>query len=256
MNLNNYTGIAETSSPQSFFESNFVTGFIVLYTSWKLFQTRVLQPIEDYKLADEEDKKQHEKKEQEKRINKLKEYQNKFLKEWKNLSNIEVDENIQYSNSSIIMEDTPQGMVYLYYDSNEESFGYYCNSKHVQYATLEVIARKYCIQHNNKGLYIDRDEEIEKAKEEMEKAKEEMEKENSNVNSVFANLKNYKKEAEKERKNEDGSVIIVPKRGNRFSYKGVLTDHNLSSEEINVGSPWTNLDFKSFKAMCEQNTNI
>jgi hypothetical protein len=125
------------------------------------------------------------------------------------------------------MENTPLGNVLMYWDHDKEVFVYYSDLT-IPYRMLESVARKYAITFRCKSIYIDMEEELERAKAKIEEAKkrqeeeekqeqeeEEQQEEKRKTNqtsgnkeekkSVFAKLKSY---------NREGSISSVPKNVN------------------------------------------
>ena len=92
---------------------------------------------------------------------------------------------------------TPLGNVYMRYNNSKKSFEYYSNNS-IPYRYLEPVGRKFVITYFCKPLFIDIEDELNKAKlkkEEQEKEaiknKEEAFKNDDNKKSVFAKLKSY-----------------------------------------------------------------
>ena len=141
---------------------------------------------------------------------------------------------------------SPNGDIIMYYDSENEAFHYYCDTKNLTYGTLEHVARRYVLEYDCKCLYIDMDKEMERLKmeaEEMESAKnklEEKEKEEPTY-SVFAIFKNYKTDEKK-------NVPKIKKQANRFKYLGKIKD-SLDAEEVKKSDSqeFVNIDYASFK---------
>ncbi len=92
---------------------------------------------------------------------------------------------------------TPLGNVYMRYNNSKKSFEYYSNNS-IPYRYLEPVGRKFVITYFCKPLFIDIEDELNKAKlkkEEQEKEaiknKEEAFKNGDNKKNVFAKLKSY-----------------------------------------------------------------
>jgi hypothetical protein len=64
----------------------------------------------------------------------------------------------------ILREKTPNGEVIMTYNSNTESFWYYCDDKNVKYTVLDTVARKFTIDNNCKSICVNYKAEFEKAK--------------------------------------------------------------------------------------------
>jgi hypothetical protein len=117
--------------------------------------------------------------------------------------------------NNIVVEHTPLGNVAMYYDIKREAFVYYSDSV-MPYRYLEVVARKYVITFHCKRVFVNMEDEINKAKtkieeqknakkqeEEKEKAQVELElKEEPKKKNVFATFKNYNKYTTKDSSNK------------------------------------------------------
>lgn len=69
--------------------------------------------------------------------------------------------------NSFILEYTPLGNVYMRYNTNKDSFEYFCNNS-MPYRFLEPIGRKYVTTFFCKPIFVDIEEELKKAKERPE----------------------------------------------------------------------------------------
>jgi hypothetical protein len=93
----------------------------------------------------------------------------------------------------IVTEAIPQGVVYMGHDA--DGFVYWCD-RSVPHSTLDVIARKYCLQSGRQPLYINKD--VEEKKEKSPKKKEDdifVKSKNKNTNMKIKesqlNTRNY-----------------------------------------------------------------
>jgi hypothetical protein len=69
-----------------------------------------------------------------------------------NLKNV-LHENDDVNPNSSVCETTPEGVVFMKYDKDEEGFVYWSN-KSIRFNYLDVVARKYCKMFLCKDLYI------------------------------------------------------------------------------------------------------
>ena len=130
-------------------------------------------------------------------------------------------------------EMTSQGEVILCYNTETESFNYWCDSKSISFKTLELVSKKYVIDYNCKTLY--------KYKEQPESDKEqpESDKDTSTKQNVFANLKEY---------NKNNKKITTEIVKNRYSYRGNIKNWNIDiNKKIVIDNSNSELSFKSFK---------
>ena len=149
-------------------------------------------------------------------------YPDKYLEKFKSMPFDNETLDIESLKNSIVVEHTPLGNVAMHYDIKREAFVYYSDSV-MPYRYLEVVARKYVITFHCKRVFIDMEDEINKAKtkieeqknakkleEELEHAKklehaenQELElKEDPKKKNVFATFKNYNKNTTKDSSNK------------------------------------------------------
>jgi hypothetical protein len=100
--------------------------------------------------------------------------------------------------NNYINEMTPLGNVYMRYNNTKKSFEYYSNNT-IPYRYLEPLGRKYVLTYFCKPLFVDIEDELNKAKlknDEQKESKEKGQKEakekgQKGTNDVFAKLKSY-----------------------------------------------------------------
>ena len=95
--------------------------------------------------------------------------------------------------NNYVNEMTPLGIVYMRYNNSKKSFEYYSNNT-IPYRFLEPVGRKFVLTYFCKPLFIDIEDELNKAK--MKKDEQDALKTNENQNTndkktVFAKLKSY-----------------------------------------------------------------
>ena len=146
--------------------------------------------------------------------------------------------------------DTPEGIIFLRYNNEEEGFEYWSNNKNVKYKYLETAARKYITIFNCKSIYIDRIKNIEdnkKRKEKLEKNDEEGRENNDKEvenDDVFLKSKSIVKD--KTNKQEENDNVAT--KANKYIYKGSMSDFSKKTINIimveNKKSKMTFADFK------------
>lgn len=173
-------------------------------------------------------------------------FDSKYLKEYNELEDTAID---SFDNSNkIIKEKTPDGLVYLGYDSKKEAFFYYSDFKDVAYNYLEVCARKFVIEHNCKALLLNTKDEIIKAFKSFTNNVE------GSNDSIFAKLKTEdvnKKESIDHKLKIKTKQLPVPENANKFVYKGKLNSYSTSStSSTSTSSPeFIEMDYKTFKLL-------
>jgi hypothetical protein len=149
-------------------------------------------------------------------------YPDKYLEKFKSMPFDNESLDIESLKNSIVVEHTPLGNVAMHYDIKREAFVYYSDSV-MPYRYLEVVARKYVITFHCKRVFIDMEDEINKAKAKIEEQKnakkleeeqaqqaqqaqaenQELElKEEPKKKNVFANFKTYNKNTTKDSSNK------------------------------------------------------
>ena len=137
-------------------------------------------------------------------------------------------------------EMTSQGEVILCYNTETESFNYWCDSKSISFKTLELVSKKYVIDYNCKTLYKYKEQaESDKEQPESDKEQHESDKDTSTKQNVFANLKEY---------NKNNKKITTEIVKNRYSYRGNIKNWNIDiNKKIVIDNSNSELSFKSFK---------
>ena len=146
-------------------------------------------------------------------------YTDKYLEKFKSMPFDNESLDVESLKNSIVVEHTPLGNVAMHYDNKREAFVYYSDSV-MPYRYLEVVARKYVITFHCKRVFIDMEDEINKAKTKIEEQKnakkleeeqaqaqaaenQELElKEEPKKKNVFANFKTYNKNTTKDSSNK------------------------------------------------------
>jgi hypothetical protein len=164
---------------------------------------------------------------------------------------------------NIVTENTPDGIVIMKYNFDNESFLYWSYETNISYKYLETVARKFVTMFNCKDCYVEHTKFVKETKttdqpenasvkmdveettqtqvkdkskpEETSTGEAEEEVAEEKSQSVFANLKSYKKKVEKK---DDIQV-------NSFVRKGSINDFKHSSvEKLEVKAK--DVDYRSF----------
>ena len=150
-------------------------------------------------------------------------YPDKYLEKFKSMPFDNESLDIESLKNSIVVEHTPLGNVAMHYDIKREAFVYYSDSV-MPYRYLEVVARKYVITFHCKRVFVNMEDEINKAKTKIEeqknakkleeeqaqalaeKQKQELDlKEEPKKKNVFATFKNYNTNTTKDSSNKPTS---------------------------------------------------
>lgn len=185
-----------------------------------------------------------------------------------------VNHNVEHINTepskyTYITEYTPNGLVFMQYNKDEEGF-YYWSNHSIQFKYLETVARKYVNFLHCKDYYIERNpvkNELEKNETGTEEREETEKGVNTQYNDVqdeeskteqepspFASLKKYNNYSMVSDKNTTTNYVKTKHNACKFIKKGRVDDLNLlhinGGEQINKHK---NIDFASFKTLFMMN---
>lgn len=132
---------SESNPLLNFFIVTCVTGVGTLFAMWFVAYFMYVPQLERLKDIDEEEEKVE--------IPFEFKYPIKYAKNTNDLENIE--------NCSIFCT-TPNGEVYMKYNTENEGFDYWCSTKNIKYKYLETVARKFVTIFNCSDLYVMRKE--------------------------------------------------------------------------------------------------
>lgn len=171
------------------------------------------------------------------------------------LENLKINNN-ESKLENIIEEESPDGIIIMRHNKEENGFEYWSDKNTVDFKILKAVCRKYCLTFNNKNLYIDSYKEYLKQKESWEKEVEE---------------KKRKEEEEEEEfieEEEDDCVFIKPKlilnektqkkevkvewKDNKFIRRGKINESPLYLKEE---EPKIKLSFDDFKKLMKEKKN-
>jgi len=123
---------------------------------------------------------------------------------------------------TMVVDETPQGLVILTFNPNINEFHYWSDSD-IQYRYLETLARKYVQSFRCEHLYIDRREELRKEYKLMKKAQEKPPEIKKQLDkNIFATLKVAGTNTARKQKN-----IIVAKKANKYIKRGRFEECSL-----------------------------
>ena len=139
----------------------------------------------------------------------------------------------QVTDNLTVSDNTPDGLVFMKYNKDEESFHWWAEKKGVSYKYLETVARKYVKIFRCSNYYIDREESLKneidqrKMEEEQKKMQEEDKKEDvDSDDDLFVKLKpNEKIKPKKIEK-------IAAKRANKYKYCGKVSDFEMLKKVV------------------------
>ena len=176
----------------------------------------------------------------------LKEYLEKYDDDYEYLDYVEMsEEDMKKLNKKYLTEETPVGIVKMYYCHESVSFIYW-SEKQIPYKVLENVSKKYVIDFNCKDIYIDMKVELQKKHDELlnkmaaeEKAAEEkaaLGEEEEEEESVFVTFKKNNKNNKNKKNGKSGEKpVLTCDKANRYSYRGVydeaLDENRLCVEE-------------------------
>jgi len=118
---------------------------------------------------------------------------------------------------TLVVDETPQGLVILTYDPKQNEFNYWSDNN-IQYRFLEALARKYVQSFRCEHFFIDRIEELRKEYKIQHDARKNVKQatsKKSQENDIFATLKVAGVDSVKNQRN-----MIVAKKSNRYIKRG------------------------------------
>ncbi len=175
-------------------------------------------------------------------------YDKKYQKELEELENDEdikelSEEELSELKTKIIEEETPQGIIKMYYDHEYKGFIWYCDRNHVPYRFLATVVRKYIIDNKCPSLYVNLQNEIDKSNERIEDVRMKLYENSTNTNSVFKTNKQQMKEMLTKMKIKNNYL--------KFKYGGKLEEFDKAeNNQYNL----INIDFSTFKQMAKIKT--
>ena len=180
-----------------------------------------------------------------------------------NLDFVKQNEEKKNHTKLMVQESTPQGIVFMKWNKENEGFDYWCDNKEIKYVYLEVVARKYCTIFGCPEIYIDRKKDIQKQEdlkkqaEEKANMKEEDKKEDEEADSddeLFAKLKNPQEVKKSVEKKESQTAAV---RSNKYRRVGKISEMVLlqkvkpkeEPKKKMTFSDWVNFSSKNSKTV-------
>ena len=184
-------------------------------------------------------------------------YEIKYLQDFRELEEYELTKDeIKCLGTKKVEDETPMGKIIMTYNSDTQSFWYYCDTKILTYKTLDAVARLFAVKYNCKQICVDYQKEWEEGRQailklkEQEQEEEEEEEEEENRFSVFAQFKSYNitgNRAKTKNSSKDNKMYIHTDKSNRFSYKGKCCEYIDPLITQKSDNPNCNLSFADFK---------
>ena len=151
-------------------------------------------------------------------------YPDKYLEKFKSMPFDNESLDLESLKNSIVVEHTPLGNVAMHYDIKREAFVYYSDSV-MPYRYLEVVARKYVITFHCKRVFVDMEDEINKAKTKIEEQK--------NAKKLE---QEQEQQAQAEKQNQDMELKEEPKKKNVFA---TFKNYNTNTTKDSSNKPTT-----------------
>ena len=149
-----------------------------------------------------------------------------------------------------ICESTPDGLIFMKYNKDNEGFDWWGDNKQTSYKYLETVSRKYVKVFKCSSLYIDREKDIklqlEREKEKEEKAKMEVEDKKEEVDSDDDLFVKFKPKEQMKPKKKGTKVAIY---SNKYKYCGKIKDFKLLQIPKKKTYKNKKMDFSSWKTM-------
>ena len=192
-------------------------------------------------------------------------FKKRFYDEFNDMERVELtDEEKSALAEKHLRIETDDGEVVIRYNSERDSFDYWCDNSNIGYLELDAVAQAYAIENNCASVVVNYKKEYDTALEEWKKKNEtdyegaeadsddENKKKISPEEDVFASFKNYKTDPINKKGDHDKPTIDV-KNANKFRRAGSIKDYddkeNESSEEE---KPNVSLTFAEWKAQENQ----
>lgn len=169
--------------------------------------------------------------------------------------------------NSYVIEFTPDGMVIMRYDENDEGFIYW-SDKSISYRYLEVVGRKYVHMNCCKHLFIyeeesdteneeeEEEEETQPEDDETEEIKEEQQQKENDDDDDDDDVFVKRKQPETNAPTSTGNSIHVERNRaskdiekNKYIHRGKIRDFNMTKDKVEANKEKDTITFSSFKQM-------
>lgn len=176
---------------------------------------------EDMSIDEEEKEAEYKRKAREVKQKKI-EFGQKWFDDLESLEERELtNEELVELRHKTIHEETPEGAIIMFYNSDTESFWYFSDNKNISNRTLDALARLYTVENNCKQICVNHKKEIESVQKKLcdmiiAKSSETKDTSTEEIDDVFVKPKITKKKLIKRHQR------VIVERVNRFSYKGKI----------------------------------
>ncbi len=151
----------------------------------------------------------------------------------------------------MVQESTPDGVVFMKWNEENEGFDYWCDNKEIKYVYLEVVARKYCTMFGCPEIYIDRVKDIQKQEELKKQAEEKAnmeeedkkEEEADSDDELFAKLKKPEQVKKSIEKNKTETAAV---RSNKYRRVGKICEMVLLQKVKSKEEPKKKMTFSDW----------
>ena len=169
------------------------------------------------------------------------EYDKKYMEELNELEpRILSEEELEGLKDTILEEETPLGLIKMFYDHEYKGFRWYCDRNHVPYNKLETVARKYIIEFDCLQLYVDLNTELEKSSKLTKRAEKKLSAP-SNI-SLFVEAKDSRAQLLKQ--------LAIKNNCLKFKYGGKIEEYKPPPEPSTFNI--INIDFSTYKQLKEK----
>jgi hypothetical protein len=169
------------------------------------------------------------------------EYDKKYIKEMSELDQkILSPEDLEGLTDKLLDEETPLGLIKMFYNHKYKGFMWYCDRNHVPYRFLETVVRKYIIEYDCYNLYVDLYDELEKSSKLTQRAKEKLS--DISTNPLFVNTKESRINLLKQ--------LSIKNNFLKFKYGGKIENYKSESEPSTFNV--INIDFSTYKQLKEK----
>ena len=201
------------------------------------------------KAALEEDWSDEEEEEEEEEL-----YEDKY-----NLDFVKKNDEKKNHKKLMVQESTPDGVVFMKWNEENEGFDYWCDNKEIKYVYLEVVARKYCTIFGCPEIYIDRGKDIERQEELKKQAEEKAnmegedkkEEEADSDDELFAKLKKPEEVKKSIAKKKTETAAI---RSNKYRRVGKISEMVLLQEVKSKEEPKKKMTFSDWVNFSSKNS--
>ena len=181
-----------------------------------------------------------------------------------------IDHKLSQLINSYVLEYTPLGNVYMRYNNSKKSFEYFSNNT-IPYRFLETIGRKYILTYWCKPIFVDIEEELERAKVKFEDESKHKQDCKGSANAIVKpNIpKTFNKDIRMAKNREQSNFVLPPnikpnlvdvktnndlhllkENANRYTWEGRISSFcPLKQIDKKIVNKTLNLSFAEFKQM-------